>query len=48
MTGCFPFHWMNVGEMGSIEAVTVSCSGFVLLAPISELLGMVQSASYSG
>lgn len=35
-TGCYPFHWMNPDEMGSVEAVTMCCTGFVLLAPVSE------------
>ncbi|UKZ80309.1 hypothetical protein TrVFT333_008067 [Trichoderma virens FT-333] len=33
-TGVYPFFWLDEAEVGSQEAVTAYCIGFVLLAPI--------------
>ncbi|KAL7929650.1 hypothetical protein V8C35DRAFT_284156 [Trichoderma chlorosporum] len=34
-TGVYPFFWLDPTQVGSQEAVTAYCIGFVLLAPIS-------------
>ena len=36
LTGLLPFFWLDAAEVGSKEAVTAYCMGFVLLAPASE------------
>lgn len=36
LTGWYPFFWLDAAEVGSEEAVTVYCIGFVLLAPLSK------------
>lgn len=37
ITGAYPFFWMDEAQVGSKEAVSVYCIGFVLLAPTSKL-----------
>jgi hypothetical protein len=36
VTGWDAFFWLNKEEVGSDEAVTAYCMGFVLLAPLSK------------
>lgn len=36
VTGTYPFFWMDEEQVGSKEAVSIYCTGFVILAPISE------------
>ena len=36
LTGTSPFFWLDEAEVGSKEAVTAYCIGFVCLAPTSE------------
>lgn len=35
-TGWYAFDWLDVNKVGSEEAVTAYCIGFVVLAPLSE------------
>ena len=37
-TGVYPFFWLDGAQVGSKEAVSAYCMGFVMLAPISMLL----------
>lgn len=36
LTGWFPFFWLDFEQVGSEEAVTAYCIGFVILAPLSK------------
>lgn len=36
LTGWYPFFWLDKEQVGSEEAVTAYCMGFVILAPLSE------------
>lgn len=36
ITGWYAFDWLDVNKVGSEEAVTAYCIGFVILAPLSE------------
>lgn len=38
-TDTFPFFWLDEDKVGSKEAVTAHCIGFVLLSQFSELIG---------
>ncbi|KAG6030400.1 hypothetical protein E4U41_000105 [Claviceps citrina] len=38
VTGEYPFFWMDEAQMGSKEAVSLCCIGFVLLAPLMYIL----------
>lgn len=36
LTGWYAFFWLDSEQVGSEEAVTAYCMGFVILAPLSE------------
>lgn len=38
LTGWYPFFWLDKEQVGSEEAVTAYCIGFVILAPLSKSL----------
>jgi hypothetical protein len=44
LTGWYAFDWLDKGKVGSEEAVTAYCIGFVFLAPISEFSRTRQSS----
>ena len=42
MTGWCAFDWLNRDIVGSTEAVTAYCIGFVILAPLSKCLDVLE------